>query len=384
MLRERHPLSRRLGRGLRTEWPTLLLATLCHASWLLLVLTGPQTFGTPGTVVLLVPLLTLYSSLQHEVLHGHPFGVRWLDDALVAPAYGLFVPYLRFRTLHLAHHRDESLTDPYEDPESNFLHPTDWQGLSPVSRLVRRANNTLLGRVTLGPVLGMARFLRDDWCVLRRGDADRRRDCRAAWAWHALALLPVACALAQPGALSAGVYALAAFCSLGLLRVRTFLEHRAHVEVAARTVIIESRGPLAFLFLFNSLHAVHHRHPRMPWFRMHAYFHRHRAELLAGNGDYRYRSYAEVLRRYLLRGKDPVPHPLRHGAVEHMIERPARVEPADRRLVRSLQAAPPARLPTDFEPHEPTAALARQSPLPPIAHERSSGSGIGRTGPGAL
>jgi fatty acid desaturase len=36
------------------------------------------------------------------------------------------VPYLRFRDTHLAHHHDPNLTDPYDDPESNFQDPAVW------------------------------------------------------------------------------------------------------------------------------------------------------------------------------------------------------------------------------------------------------------------
>ena len=56
-------------------------------------------------------------------------------------------------------------------------------------------------------------------------------------------------------------YLLAAYLGWSLLKIRTYLEHRAHEAARARTVVIESRGPLALLFLNNNFHVVHHMHP---------------------------------------------------------------------------------------------------------------------------
>ena len=53
---------------------------------------------------LLAFVIALHSSLQHEVLHGHPFKEKWLSELTVFPAIGLFIPYQRFRDTHLAHH----------------------------------------------------------------------------------------------------------------------------------------------------------------------------------------------------------------------------------------------------------------------------------------
>jgi fatty acid desaturase len=102
---------------------------------------------------------------------------------------------------------------------------------------------------------------------------------------------------------------LSVWVALGLLKIRTFLEHRAHDKARARTVVIEARGPLAMLFLNNSLHVVHHMHPRVAWYRLPALYAERRQHYLARNEGYAYRSYAEVARRYLLTPKDPVPHP---------------------------------------------------------------------------
>lgn len=94
------------------------------------------------------------------------------------------------------------------------------------------------------------------------------------------------------------------------MKIRTFLEHRAHETAQGRTVVIEDTGPLAFLFLNNNLHIVHHMHPGVPWYALPRLYRARRAEFLAANDGYFYRNYLQIFRNYLLRAKDPVPHPL--------------------------------------------------------------------------
>ena len=77
-----------------------------------------------------------------------------------------------------------------------------------------------------------------------------------------------------------------------------------------RTVIIEDRGPLAFLFLNNNLHAVHHMHPTVSWYRLPGLYRTHQSRFLTANDGYRYDSYGEVFRHYFFCAKDPVAHPL--------------------------------------------------------------------------
>ncbi|MDP5346506.1 MAG: fatty acid desaturase, partial [Paracoccaceae bacterium] len=91
------------------EWLTLALIVLSYGvfGWATAVLAGVSlALAIPVAAVAVV----LYSSLQHEVLHGHPTPWQWFNEALVFPALMVFVPYIRFRETHLAHHRDEYLT----------------------------------------------------------------------------------------------------------------------------------------------------------------------------------------------------------------------------------------------------------------------------------
>lgn len=291
------------GFPMRVEWPTLALIVACYAAW------AAALFWVPGVSVglaigLAALTIALHSSLQHEVTHGHPFNERRLGEFLVFGSLNLAIPYLRFRDTHLAHHMDATLTDPYEDPESNYLDPAVWSRLPAFHRAVLQANNTLLGRMALGPLVGQIAFMVADWRLIRQGD----RAVLAGWLRH---LPPTAAILAIVVASPMPLwgYLLACYLGLSILKIRTFLEHQAHERARARTVIIEDRGPLAFLFLNNNLHVVHHMHPKLPWYRLPQIYFNNRDKYLRRNDGYRYDSYGEVFRRHLFRAKDPVPHP---------------------------------------------------------------------------
>ena len=292
------------------EWPTLLLLIATYGLWAL-----GTTWAFALSPLLGIALTGLaiaqFSSLQHEILHGHPFRSRRANEALAFPALNLTIPFGRFRDTHLAHHHDPVLTDPYDDPESNYLDPVVWARVPRWLQVAFRFNNTLFGRMTLGPLLGNALWLVTEAKLLRRNAPGLRRD----WALHAAGLIPVIAWL-WIAAMPWWAYLAAAFIGHALLKIRTFLEHRAHEAARARTVIIEDRGPLALLFLNNNLHVVHHMHPAVPWYRLPALYAANRDHYIRRNDGYVYRSYADIFRAHLFRAKDPVPHPLMPGPQE--------------------------------------------------------------------
>ncbi len=289
------------------EWPTLLMLAATYALWALgtTVLYGPS----PVLAVILTGLaVAQFSSLQHELLHGHPFRAAWMNEVIGTPALGLTVPYGRFRDTHLAHHHDPVLTDPYDDPESNYMDPSVWARLPGWLKAVQRVNNTLVGRIVVGSVLGNIHWLTTESRLIRQNAPGIRRD----WGLHLLGLIPVVVWL-WVAAMPWWAYLAAVWIGHAVLKIRTFLEHRAHQAARARTVIVEDRGPLALLFLNNNLHVVHHMHPAVPWYQLPALYAQNRDHYRRRNDHYVYRSYLEVFRRYALRAKDPVPHPLMPG-----------------------------------------------------------------------
>lgn len=288
----------------RVEWITLGLFLVCVALWGAGVFLLPG-FSLPLAVLVLGFALVLHGSLTHEVVHGHPFPSFRVSQALVVLNPGLFIPYLRFRDTHLAHHQDANLTDPYDDPESNYLDPEIWAGLPTWQRRVLGANNTLLGRILIGPLVGQIAFTHGDWAAIRAGDLQVLKG----WLLHlpSLILVPL---VVWAAPLPLWLYFVACYGAMSVLKIRTFLEHQAHEAARGRTVIIEDRGLLAFLFLNNNFHVVHHMHPRVPWYRLPSVYRANRDRYLRSNDGYCFASYAQVFARYFLRAKDPVPHPL--------------------------------------------------------------------------
>lgn len=292
-----------LAKSEEIEWPTLILLVVTYGTWVFATL----LWGYSATLAMILTGVAIaqFSSLQHETLHGHPFRNATLNEALVFPALALFIPYRRFRDTHLQHHYDPALTDPYDDPESNYWNPRIWDTACRALKAILQANNTLLGRMLLGPFVGMAVFVTKDVCALWRGD----RDVGLAWVLNSIGLVPVLLWLHFVG-MPVMAYLGAVYVGLALLKIRTYLEHRAHDVFRARTVIVEDRGPLSLLFMNNNFHVVHHMHPLVPWYKIPAMYRAKKEHYQRRNEGYVYSSYAEVFRRYLTRAKDPVPHPI--------------------------------------------------------------------------
>lgn len=294
---------RRLG---AVEWPTLGLAAAVYGAFGLLT----WFYGDlPWWAVLPLGayLVCLHGSLQHEAVHGHPTPWPAVNEALVYPSLWFWMPFRRYRDFHLAHHRNEVLTDPLADPESYYLAPADWQRTGPFWRALLRARNCLLGRLVLGPPLAVWQLWRDE--ALRAWRGERRH--LAAWAHNLCGAALVLVWVIGVCRIPFGAYLLLfAYPGLSLTMMRSFLEHRARPAAGERSVLVEAGPVMSLAYLNNNLHALHHAEPGLAWYRLPARYRVRRAELLAGNGGYRYRGYGEIARRYLLRPKEPVVHPL--------------------------------------------------------------------------
>ncbi|MEM6933233.1 MAG: fatty acid desaturase [Pseudomonadota bacterium] len=286
------------------EWPTWIALIAMYAGWLA-VLANYDVFGAwvciPGALV-----LTFQSSLQHEALHGHPTRNALVNEALVFLPLGLFFPYRRFKETHLCHHNDTRLTDPYDDPETWYVADRDYETLSRPMRFVLRMNNSLAGRITLGPFLSVFGFTRSDIRSIRSGD----RDVIGAWTRHVIGLTVVICILVYVG-MPIWLYALGmAIPAVSLLSVRVFIEHRAAECPKQRSAIVETGWFWSLLFLNNNLHRVHHERPAVPWYKLPALWRAERDRFLADNGNYHLSGYGEVARRWLFKRREPVVHPL--------------------------------------------------------------------------
>lgn len=288
------------------EWPTIGLALLIYLGFGL-VTWFYEALPWWLAAAVGVYLIAWHGSLQHEVVHGHPTPWRRFNEALVLPSLWLWIPYGIYRKSHLRHHRNANLTDPLEDPESYYLTPQRWTALNRAAQLFYFVHNSFLGRLLVGPAFCLWRLILSESQKLARGDLGNL----GAWSLHALG-----CALV--------LYWVVGICEIPLLTylmlfvypaislslVRSFAEHRAHPGVDERSVIVESRGLMALLFLNNNLHALHHAEPGLAWYRLPARFRARRGELLTANGGYRFSGYGEILLRYFLWPKEHVRHPL--------------------------------------------------------------------------
>mgnify|MGYP001355731093 CR=1 FL=1 len=288
------------------EWPTLALAVVIYGGWIGLTLLHAQV-----PLWLLVPLgawlVCWQSSLQHEVLHGHPTRLRWLNTALAFPPLALWLPFERYRATHLQHHDNARLTDPLDDPESRYLTPEDFARASPFMRLALRAQATLAGRLLIGPFWAVGTFFISEARTISAGD----RGLLRTWSVHIVAAGLVSTWIVGVCGMSLGLYVLAfALPGTSLMLIRSFCEHRAEADFDRRTAVVDGQGPFALLFLNNNLHAAHHEHPQLAWYALPAYWRQHRGRLLAANGDLLYRGYGDVFSRFLLRPHDCVQHPL--------------------------------------------------------------------------
>lgn len=287
------------------EWPTVALTIVIYGLWLVLTwfhneLPGPVLIALGGWTV------AWHGSLQHELIHGHPTRHPSVNRLFGLLPLALFMPFDRYRRLHLAHHRDAHLTDPRKDPESAYWTARDWCTLNPLQRLLTRWMGTLLGRLTVGPFWLTVRFLRDESARVRCGEAD----VYAAWMLQlplvglVLLWLVVICGMSV-------VTYLACFVLPGsaLLLIRSFAEHRAAIDPGHRTAVIENAPILGVLFLFNNLHVAHHARPGLAWYRLAGWYRQERERLIAGNGGLVYRGYCDVFRRFLIAPHDQPIHP---------------------------------------------------------------------------
>jgi len=252
-------------------------------------------------------VVALHGSLQHEATHGFPSRDPFLNGAAVYPSLWLWLPYPVYRDAHLAHHRDERLTCPLTDPESNYVTPSMWAAMGPVHRRIRHALTTLAGRLILGPPYVVWRAFRRVVSAWEAGDSAYL----AQWLWHLPAAAVVLVWVMAICRIPFWQYILLyAYPGLSLTLLRSYAEHRAALPVAERIATVRTNLVMAFLYTFNNLHALHHAEPTTPWYRRPARYRLRQAELDRGNGGYVIGGYGELFRRYLLTGKEPPVHPL--------------------------------------------------------------------------
>jgi fatty acid desaturase len=287
------------------ELPTWTVLISTYGAWLVLTWYAPQL---PAWLLVVLGgyVLGLHGSLQHEALHGHPTRLRWLNTLLVSPPLAVWLPYTIYRSNHLAHHRAETLTHPGLDTESFYVSAATWRQLPSLARAVLSVNQTLVGRLLLGPWLTVIRFWSGELRRLLSGD----RRHLGTWILQ----------LAGVGVIYVWVDRVCGFpfwqyllCfvwpGLSLTLMRSFSEHRPAEEPDHRTAIVEAGWLTRLLFLNNSYHVIHHQHPKLPWYELRDRYLQAKGRIRAQNGGFVFPGYLALARRYAWKMKDSPVYP---------------------------------------------------------------------------
>lgn len=289
------------------ELPTLGLIFANYLFWSLLVLYGHH-FNSVIWILLMGVMTTLSLSIMHEVVHGHPTQNKFINRMLLLIPIGWIFPYERFRDTHIEHHETGNLTDPFDDPESWYLTQDAWANTNKIWKNLLIFNNTLLGRILIGPVISLTRFYWSE-IILMATNTKLRHYIARVWTFHVISVSLLVYCISVTSEVPLWQFAVAIYLGISLLLIRTFLEHQSAENQTERTVVIERCCPIAFLFLFNNLHIVHHAKPGVPWYRLPSFYRQNKNDFLTGDNHYMYSSYAEIFRKYFLRAKEPVCHP---------------------------------------------------------------------------
>ena len=279
------PRRKRLG----IEWPTISLMIVCYGFWLT---AGDYIY--PAMPILALALMAVsvafHSSLQHEVLHGHPTRNGMINEILVSLPIGLVFPYRRYKHLHLKHHADERLTDPYDDPESYYRALGDWEKLPSFVRALLGWNNSLVGRIVIGPALMVVGFVVNETRLVVGGD-DKTR---TAWVLHGLGLVPMLATVWFVFGIPLWLYALTAvYWGLSIISIRSYCEHQWSERPDGRTVIVKNRLWRLYsstTICISSITSVQRRRGMI----CHNFTGEQREEWQRMNGGYVFRNYFEI------------------------------------------------------------------------------------------
>jgi fatty acid desaturase len=290
----------------QVDGPTWIVALVIYAAWGALIWYNavlPWWFLMPVGAY----LLAWHFSLQHEAIHSFRGVPAWLRFALVFPPIGLWFPFPLYRKSHTTHHRDIHLTVPGVDTESYYVLQADWQRMGSFMRAVLTFNQTLVGRLLIGPALRLWILISKESKRVAHGDYGHLPH----WAVHAIAVALLFWFISGVCHFPWWQYCLLiAYPGMSLSLLRAFYEHRAAEDSQQRTAAVESNVLFGLLYLYNNLHVVHHLKPTMPWYDIPRYYRENRESLLELNGQYVYRGYAVFVWRFLLTPVFSPVHPL--------------------------------------------------------------------------
>ena len=282
------------------DWRTLVIAVLVYGGWLATVFLHKQ-MPWWATFALLTWFGAWHLSLQHELVHGHPFRNSKLNAALASLSLTMWVPFLSFKRDHISHH-NTTLTHPELDTESYYSMPERWQHSGRFLRSIYWANRTIAFRLTIWSVFSTVQyFFADAWRAIRNVD-----NARSSWVLHIPGLIAVTYIVNNLAGMSMIEYLIGGvFASHSLNMMRSFAEHKTLGDESTRTAMIDAGRVMSLLMLNNNLHIAHHDEPSAPWYKVPEVAERLNAFERAQKIDALYKGgYGELLRRFTFKPYD--------------------------------------------------------------------------------
>ncbi|MGU0037359.1 fatty acid desaturase [Enterobacter mori] len=288
----------------RSELPTWLLIIAIYTGWFT-TLAYWHTLGLLPATVLLIWFTAWYMSLQHELIHGHPTRFPRLNQLFGTLPLAVWYPYGLYRDSHLAHHRNDCLTVPVDDPESYYFTEQTWARFTPWQKRIIHARNTFLGRLLLAPLLDIVQTLGSAVAAFR----ELRLRAMLMWLVHGALLAGLVVWMRHVGFSPVWFVLAVSYPALALTKVRSFLEHRAADDPLARSVINEAGIFWQVLFLNLNYHSVHHDLPGVPWYGLKALYQQNRAAYQQRNHGFVVKGYGQWLRQFWDKAVDVTVHP---------------------------------------------------------------------------
>ena len=287
----------------RAEWRTLLVVAAVYGLTVLTVVRYEVL--TPWLAVPMLAILGAWHlSMQHEVLHGHPFKNQFINDAIGGIPVTLWIPYLAFKKDHHEHHLSD-LTNPALDNESYYVSQEQWDKAGRIRRAAWTANRTILFRMFVWTIVSTITYV---LTVLKRAVRNEKSD-RLAVMLH---IIGVAFVVYLVSLSSMPLWQFALGTTYGgriLNAIRPFPEHKYQSGVETRTAMIMAGRFMSLLMLNNNLHVAHHEEPGVPWYRYDNLMQRVNAVQRARDAGVLYEGgYAEIFRRFSF---TPVDSPVR-------------------------------------------------------------------------
>jgi fatty acid desaturase len=166
-------------------------------------------------------------------------------------------------------------------------------------------NNTLFGRMVIGPAVSIVQFWGSEFSAMMRG----KREGMKCWAGFIISTLIVLTYVVWCGMPIWRYILLISYPAISLALVRSYCEHQAAPDVGHRTILVEASPFWALLFLNNNLHIAHHERPHVAWYELPSYCAAERNRLVEKNGGYVKLGYGQIFRSYFFHAKESLPYP---------------------------------------------------------------------------